>query len=168
MKKRSISYSVIIILITALLGACSVSKDARKMKHNITGDWVLETLITDGETGKIKDKIFNEADFSCFIASEWNFTFTNKMGSYAIIDKQKNCPVIKRHFSWSYAETKDSLPVLLLRRLDEKHNPVDKESGFILTITQLDKKQMKLKADIIFEGRPASIIYNFEKSKTKE
>lgn len=167
MKKGYINSGLIIIMITALLAACSVSKEARKMNRNINGDWVLETMITDGETGNIKNKIFNEADFSCFIGSEWNFTSKNNMGSYAIIDKQKNCPVIKRLFSWTFSEAKEVPSVFLLTRLDDKNNPVDKEARFSFTITQLDKKQMKLKADIVFEGRPASIIYNFEKRQAK-
>ncbi len=163
MKTRSIGFSLVIIMITVMLGACSTSKEARKMNHAINGNWVLETIVTEGATGEIKDKIFNESDFTCFIGSEWNFIPKTNMGSYAIIDKQKGCHIVKRTISWSFSETKDAPSKFVLNRLDEKNTPMDKQAQF-LTVSQLDKKLMKLKADIMYEGHPASITYNFVKN----
>jgi len=130
----------------------------------MNGNWVLETIITEGATGKIKDKIFNEADFSCFIGSEWNFNSKNNMGSYSIIDKQKDCPVVKRNINWSFPKTKDTSAVIYFKRYDDKNIPIHTETGFSLAIIQLDKTEMKLKAGMMYEGYPASIIYNFKKN----
>jgi hypothetical protein len=38
---------------------------------------------------------------------------------------------------------------------------MDDGAGFRFTIAQLDDKTMQLKSDIIFENKPASLIYNF-------
>jgi hypothetical protein len=160
MKKTFLLYTGIII--TAIFAACSGSKELRTMQHDINGNWVLQTIVTEGASGKIKDKIFNEADFGCFIGSEWNFA-KNNTGSYTLVDKQKTCPEIKRNISWSFTEAKNIPVSFHFKRLDDKNNPMDTGDGFSLAITQLDKTAMKLKEDIMLDGHPASIIYNFVK-----
>ncbi len=163
MKTKYFHISLVVIMSAVILSACSVSKEARKMKHAINGNWVLETVITEGVNEKMKVKIFNEAEFGCFIGSEWNFVSKKNNGSYTIVDRQKNCPAVKRSISWSFNEIPGKPDQFLFKRLDDKNNPMDNVAGFMLTISQLDKKRMKLKSDILYEGQPASVIYNFVK-----
>ena len=165
MKKKIFSKKFIVfcIVITAVLGSCSVSKEARGIKKNINGNWVLQTITTEGILGTIKTKIFNEADFNCFIGSEWNFIANNGMGSYTIVDTKKECPAVKRFIHWSVYEPKDLPKEFQFKRLDDKKNSIDDNAGFRLKIVQLDNSQMKLKSEITFEGRPAAVIYNFIK-----
>ena len=111
----------------------------------------------------MEDKIFNEADFSCFIGSEWNFISKNNRGSYTIIDRQKDCPAVTRNISWSFYESKDIPEKFVFKRLDDKNDAMDNDAGFSLTITQLEKTAMKLKTDIMLEGHPVAVIYNFIK-----
>ena len=73
--------------ITVILTTCSTSKELRQMHRKIDGNWVLQTVVTEGASGKPKEKIFNEADFGCFIGSDWKFDRNNK-GSYMLVDKQ--------------------------------------------------------------------------------
>jgi len=160
---KFLNSSLIIILFTVTFSACSVSKEARSMKKNINGNWVLQTITTEGITGVAKTTIFNEAEFGCFIGSEWNFIANNSMGSYTIVDTKKECPSIKRSIRWSIYEPKDAAKEFQFKRLDDKKNTMDDGAGFRLTVTQLDKSQMKLKSDITFAGRPTVVIYNFVK-----
>ncbi len=160
---KFLNSSLIIILFIITFSACSVSKEARSMKKNINGNWVLQTITTEGITGVAKTTIFNEAEFACFIGSEWNFISNNSMGSYTIVDPMKGCPSTKRFIRWSIYEPKDAAKEFQFKRLDDKKNAMDDGAGFRLTFAQLDKSQMKLKSDITFAGRPAVIIYNFVK-----
>ena len=155
--------SLIIVLFTFFLSACSVSKEARSMKKDISGDWILQTITTEGITGVAKTKIFNEAEFGCFIGSDWNFIANNSMGSYTIVDPGKECPSIKRFIRWSIYEPEGAAKEFQFKRLDDKKNAMDDGAGFRLTVTQLDDTQMKLKSDITFAGRPTVLIYNFVK-----
>ena len=145
-----------------LLISCSTSKELRKMDRKISGNWVLQTVVTEGTAGKLKDKIFNEADFGCFIGSEWKFNRNNK-GSYMLVDKQKDCPAIARTISWSFTETPNAPETITVKRFDDKNNPMDNGGGFNLVVSQLDKTTMKLKADVMIDGHAAAIIYNFVK-----
>ncbi len=160
---RFLNSSLIIILFTFSFSACSVSKEARSMKKDINGNWVLQTITTEGITGVVKTKIFNEAEFGCFIGSEWNFIANNSMGSYIIVDPGKECPSIKRFIRWSIYEPKGAAKEFQFKRLDDKKNAMDDGAGFRLTVIQLDDTQMKLRSDITFAGRPTVLIYNFVK-----
>ena len=158
---KFLNSSLIIILFMISFSACSVSKEGRSMKKNINGNWVLQTITTEGITGVVKTKIFNEAEFGCFIGSEWNFIANNSMGSYTIVDANKECPSLKRFIRWSVYEPKDAAREFQFKRLDDKKNAMDNGAGFRLTVVQLDNSVMKLKSDITFAGKPSVVIYNF-------
>ena len=155
--------SLIILLFSAAFSACSVSKEARSMKKDINGDWVLQTITTEGITGVTKTKIFNEAEFGCFIGSEWHFISNNSMGSYNLVDKSKNCTTLKRFIRWSVYEPKDMAKEFQFKRLDDKKNAMDNGDGYRLTVTELEQTSMKLRSDIVFDGHAGAIIYNFVK-----
>jgi hypothetical protein len=156
---KRLSTIVIIFLTVVLLGSCSSSREARTMRGDIKGDWVLQTITTQGIVGVTKTTVFNEAEFGCFIGSGWNFIGNNSMGSYSIVDPK--CAAAKRNFRWSVFETDGAPKMLQFKRLDDKKKAMDNGDGFRLTIVQLDDTQMKLRSDITFEGKPASLTYNF-------
>ena len=153
----------LLIIITTVLGSCSVSKEARAIKKNINGTWILQTITTEGITSVAKTMIFSEAEFGCFIGSEWSFTSNNSMGSYTIVDPKKDCPSVKRLIRWSIYEPKDLPKEFQFKRLDDKKDPMNDNAGFRLKISQLDNKVMKLRSEITLEGHPAAMIYNFIK-----
>ena len=105
----------------------------------------LETITTEGITGVTKTNIFNEAEFSCFIGSEWNFISNNSMGTYTLVDKSKNCTPLKRFIRWSIYEPKDLPKEFQFKRLDDKKNAMDNGDGYRLAVAELDDNHMKLK-----------------------
>jgi hypothetical protein len=149
------------LIIVLWLVTCSVSKEGRIIKKAINGSWVLQTVTTEGITGSFKSRIFNEADFSCFIGSEWNFS-KKGTGSYAIVDLTKECPPVRRSITWSVDEIKDGVKQFSFKRFDDKKVRMDEEA-FKVIITQLDARLMKLRSDIIYDGHPAAMIFNFVK-----
>ncbi len=161
MKLRSVVCSMITAFLIIAFSACSVSKEARTMKKTINGDWILQTIITEGITGVAKTKVFNEAEFSCFIGSEWNFISNNSMGSYSIVDKSKDCTPLKRFIRWSIYEPKDLPKEFQFKRLDDSKNAMDNGDGYRLTVTEISQNQFKLRSDIAFGGSAGAIIYNF-------
>ncbi len=163
MKKSRIIQFAIISFIALALSACSVSKEARGIKKNINGNWILQTITTEGITGVTKTTIFNEAEFSCFIGSEWNFISNNSMGSYTLVDQGKGCPQIKRYIRWSIYEPKDMEKEFQFKRLDDKKNSMDNGNGYRLKVTSTTDNTMSLRSDIMFNGNAGAIIYNFAK-----
>lgn len=161
---RSAICGLITVLVIIGLSACSVSKEARTIKKSINGNWILQTITTEGITGIVKTKIFNEAEFGCFIGSEWNFISNNSMGSYTLVDKSKECTQLKRFIRWSVYEPKDLPKEFQFKRLDDKKNAMDNGDGYRLTVTELDDTKMKLRSDIVFNGHAGAVIYNFVKN----
>lgn len=161
MKFRAVLCGLIAAFLIFGFTSCSTSKEARGMKKTINGDWILQTIITEGITGVAKTRVFNEAEFSCFIGSEWNFISNNSMGSYTIVDKSKDCTPLKRLIRWSIYEP-DGLPKeFQFKRLDDDKKDMDNGDGYRLAVTEISNDQFKLRSNIVFEGHAGAIIYNF-------
>jgi hypothetical protein len=163
MKLRSAFCGLITALAMVAFASCSVSKEARSIKKNINGNWILQTVTVEGITGVVKTTVFNEADLACFIGSEWNFISNNSMGSYTLVDKSKNCTQVKRFIRWSIYEPADAAKEFQFKRLDDKKNAMDNGDGYRLTVTEHGDNSFKLRSDIVFDGRNSAIIYNFVK-----
>lgn len=163
MKTKTALCGLITVLAMVALTSCSVSKEARSIKKTINGNWILQTITTEGITGIVKTRVFNEADFGCFIGSEWNFISNNSMGSYTLVDNSKQCTPVKRYIRWSIYEPADAPKLFQFKRLDDKKNAMDNGDGYRLTVTEADNNSLKLKTDIVFEGHAGAVIYNFVK-----
>ena len=163
MKKLSTILAIAAIIFAS---SCSSSKEARTYKKDINGSWQLETVTVEGITGKIKATVLNEADFHCFIGSMWNFNKANSLGSYTISKNGNECPALKRNIRWSIYEEGDAPKMLQYKRVDDKYYKDMDEgaAGFRFTIVNLTDKNMQLRSDIDFEGKPAAFIYNFVKN----
>ena len=155
-----------IIIGCALLStifSCSVSKEAGTLKQKIKGNWLLQTINTEGIKGKITATVFNEAPFACFLGSAWYFNSNNSYGSYRIDGNGKDCSAISRSITWSIYEPNGAEKELQFKRMDDKKNPMDNNEGFRLHISLLDANTMQLRSTIVFENQPISFVYNFIK-----
>ena len=164
MKLKSALGNLITALAMVAFASCSVSKEARSIKKNINGNWILQTVTVEGITGVAKTRVFNEADLGCFIGSEWNFISNNSMGSYTIVDKSNKCTQVKRFIRWSIYEPENAAKEFQFKRLDDKKNAMDNGDGYRLMVTEHDDNNFKLRSEIVFEGRSSAIVYNFEKN----
>lgn len=164
MKLRPGFYGLITALFMIVLSSCSVSKEARTIKKTVNGNWILQTVTVEGITGIVKTTVFNEADLSCFIGSEWNFVSNNSMGSYTIVDKSKNCTQLKRFIRWSIYEPENAAKQFQFKRLDDKKNAMDNGDGYRLTVTEHSDNSLKLRSELVFDGKSSAIIYNFVKN----
>lgn len=158
LKKITIGFILLIAI-----SSCSVSKEASSMKQKINGNWMLETITTEGISGKVTATIFNEASFNCFVGSSWNFISGNSLGNYSINASGKDCSGVTRQIRWSIYEPKGAEKQFQFKRLDDKKNEMDNGEGFRLEIAQLNGNTMQLKSHITFEGKPAAYVYNFVK-----
>jgi hypothetical protein len=160
MKLTGITLSMLFALF--FFASCSVSKEARTFKNTIDGKWQLQTITTEGITGKVKAQILNEAELNCFIGSNWSFNQNNSLGTYSISQNAGECVAVTRTIRWSIYEAKDEPKLFQFKKLDNKLKPIEEgNAGYRFTILKLDAGTMQLRNDISFEGKPASFIYNF-------
>ena len=133
------------------------------MKHSINGAWTLQTINVQGIAAKFKATVFNEADYNCFIGSSWTFVSNNSMGMYTL-PAAAGCGAIARNIRWSIYEPSGNEKQFQFKRLDDKKNPMDNNDGFRLRVVSLTDTNMQLTSAIVFEGKPATIVYNFVKN----
>lgn len=144
------------------LVSCSTSKEARKYESTIDGNWQLQTVTTEGITGKVKAKLLNEADLTCFVGSTWKFNRNNNLGSYDINKNGGECVSVKRDIRWSIFEAKGQPPLFQFKKLDSKLKEIDEgNAGYRFSIIEITNNMMKLRSDVNFEGKEVSFIYNF-------
>jgi len=164
MKQTSILFSLLVA--STILLSCSSSKQARAYRADVDGNWQLQTISTEGISGKIKTQILNEADMSCFIGSSWSFNQNNSMGSYTINVNGGECASVKRDIRWSIYEAPNEPKLFQFKKLDANLKEIEEgNAGYRFTILELNVQNMRLRNDITFEGKQASIIYNFIKTK---
>ena len=163
MKTGFINCCLAIFSTVILLISCSSSRELRRMNREINGKWVLQTIITEGASGKPKDKVFNEADFSCFIGSGWKFNKNKYNGSYSIIDRQKICPNITRPIRWSLKENASAPAAFTFMWSADNKQGAPVYPAYNLIVLDLKSTSMKLKQDIMIDGQPAVLIFNFVK-----
>jgi hypothetical protein len=158
-------HSFILLILAGLFTACASSKQSRAMKNSINGNWILQTINTEGTSVKFTAKVFNEADLNCFIGSNWSFNANNSLGSYTLITSTPGCNGTQRAIRWTLVEAADNTMQFQFKRLDEKRKPMDDNNGFRCGLTMADANTMQLKSAFTIEGNVGSIIYNFVKTK---
>lgn len=143
--------------------SCASSKEGRSTRKTIDGDWILQSINTEGISASFTAKVFNEADLSCFTGSTWTFNSHNSLGSYSLVNPSAKCVVLQRNIRWSIYESKDVPLLFQFKRLDDKFKPMDDNNGFRLNITMPDANTLQLKSAISLEGKSGNIVYNFVK-----
>ena len=163
--KKVFSIAALFAVVLAFYGCTATSKAARNARSIINGNWQLTSVEPDGITGQFKAEIFDEADVNCFIGTTWYFNNNNSLGSYTLNQNAgSDCKSLKRDIRWSVTATDDAFQNLQFKRLDQGLKEMDPgKGGYIFRIISLDEKNMKLKSDFSFEGKPASFIYSFVK-----
>lgn len=164
MKFTKAIVSSILFSSVLLFAACSGSKEAGTMKKTINGNWTLKTIAIEGNNAILNVKVFNEADNNCFIGSQWNFVSNNGSGNYTFPSGTTTCVATTRKIRWSIYEPKGEEKKFQFKRLDEKGNSLDDNSGYRLAMSVLTETDMQLKSDINYEGKPVVVIYNFIKN----
>jgi hypothetical protein len=162
---KLLNYCIVILILTSTFAACATSKQNRAMKDTINGNWILQTINTEGTSVKFTAKVFNEADLNCFIGSNWSFNANNSLGNYTLITSTPGCNGIQRSIRWTLIEAADSTIQFQFKRLDENRKPMDDNNGFRCSLTMADGNTMQLKSVFTLEGKSGNIIYNFVKTK---
>ena len=159
MKKAAFIFNIILLIY--LFASCAASKEVRNNKQTIDGNWQLQTVVTEGVMGKVNVELFNEAPFSCFIGSRWNFNARNSLGNYAVPKNGDACGAVQRNIRWAIYESKNEPALFQFKKLNDQLKDIENGDGYRFTIVLLNKNTMQLKSNIHFENRPAAIIYNF-------
>lgn len=162
---KSTINSIILILSVSIV-SCSSAKKAQISGKNFNGNWQLQTLASEGASGKVNSMLFNEADLNCFVGSLWTFDSREQSGNYAVAKNGDECASLKRNFRWKVFYSDNNAALLQIYRLEDNLAEIqENRSGFDFTVLQQDKVNMQLRSEIYFDGKPISLVYNFVRTK---
>jgi len=85
------------------------------------------------------------------------------MGTYTLVDKSKSCTQLKRFIRWSIYEPEGAAKEFQFKRLDDQKNAMDNGDGYRLTVIETNNNTLKLRSDVVFDGKSGALIYNFVK-----
>ncbi|NKI25870.1 lipocalin family protein [Arenibacter sp. 6A1] len=151
-----------LLVMGSLLASCSVSKVARMDRKVIEGNWTLNNVSYEGNSGKFKSVLFNDANANCFIGSHWFFRNNNSTGSYWLMDGT-DCTGGDRFIRWSVVDRGGLPNQLQFKFIDEKYKDISGGVGYRLDIASLTEEQMTLKSKVSVDGEPITIVYKFSK-----
>ncbi|SIQ61773.1 lipocalin family protein [Maribacter ulvicola] len=159
MKKMIWLFSIVI-----LISSCSVSKDARGKRNLLSGTWTLNNVSFEGNNGNVKALLFNDVEDICLEGSQWFFRDNNSTGKYTI-SPSTFCTGGDRYIRWSVVEREENYnSQLQFKFIDEKYKDISGGVGYRLNIQNLTEYAMTLKSNVMVEGTPINVVYEFTKN----
>ncbi|MEA1785412.1 lipocalin family protein [Arenibacter sp. GZD96] len=157
LKKNFLFLGISFLLVTS----CSISKGARVDRNVLDGNWVLSQISYEGNQGKFKSVIFNDAEDTCFEGSNWFFRHNNSTGTYSL---NNSCGATTRYIRWSVVERPGTNNQLQFKFTDDKFRDISGGLGYRLDITSLGEQNMTLKSNVSVDGEPITLVYQFYKN----
>lgn len=157
--------ATLLIIAAIFITSCSTSKEARKYRSGIDGNWQLMTVTTEGIKGTVKAELLGEASINCFVGSTWKFNKNNSLGTYSINQNGGECAAVTRNIRWSIYEAPGEPKLFQFKKLDNNYKEVEEGSaGYRFSILQLDDNTLKIQNDVTYSGQPIAFIYTFSKN----
>ena len=153
------SFLIIVALMFAA-SACSVSKEARKQQHMLSGTWSLDNIRYENNTGNFSSVIFNDAKDICFEGTNWFFRNNNSTARYTI-NQSTLCTGGDRFIRWSIVD--GSPNQLQFKFIDEKLKDISGGKGYRLNIASVGDAAMVLKSNVTVDGEIVTVVYEFTK-----
>ncbi|MEM6894797.1 MAG: lipocalin family protein [Bacteroidota bacterium] len=143
--------------------SCSVSKNARGQRNQLSGTWILDDISYENNTGNFSSVLFNDAKDICFEGSNWFFRDNNSTGRYTI-NQGSLCNGGDRFFRWSVVEPQQNYSSQLqFKFIDEKRKDISGGLGYRLNITSISDQAMTLKSNVSVDGELVTVVYQFSK-----
>jgi hypothetical protein len=153
---------IILLPLLICLLSCGASKTVKQSEKSLKGNWVLEDM-SSTVVGELNFTIFGQSSRNCIIGSSWEFIPNNNTGSY--MESGSACNAEENYFVFSIDEV-DAISGFydfLLKPTDAKGKS-ETNKGYRLELVSLTGSTMVWKHTISFEGRPATLTFNFIKS----
>lgn len=160
MKKMILIFSVVL-----LAASCTISKDARAKRNLLSGSWTLEDIAFENNTGNVKAVLFNDVEDICLEGSDWFFRDNNSTGRYTI-SPSTLCDGGSRYIRWSIVERDENYTSQLqFKFINEKNQDISGGTGYRLNIESLTEYAMILKSNVMVDGTPVNVVYQFTKKQ---
>ena len=152
------------LLLFGILTSCSsTSKMTADSEKLMRGDWTITDVSVDGiDESAVNITVFDEADSDCFEGSAWHFVQNNATGNYTL-NGGGDCPGGTVKIKWFVSEDNGQM-YFNFKKIYEGEKPKNVVDGYKLRVTSNTGSTFILSQDLMFEGKPISVFYTFQKN----
>ena len=153
----------VLIFSVAFLISCGSARVVEEARETMSGDWQLTDINYPGNDQDVEVSLLNDIPATCLEGSTWNFISNNNTGSF--VNSGINCESETEFFIWSIDGSNAAMGTydLLIKPTNADYESEIGNQGFRINLTHLSDDRMTWEQTVSFEGRPFTIVMNFNK-----
>ena len=160
LKKNLIYFSVIAFFAVTSCTSTKVAADNEKLMR---GDWTVTNVSVSGINQSYVDiTVFDEANSKCYIGSTWHLVQNNATGNYTF-NAGGNCPAGTTKIKWFVTDENGQM-YFNFKKIYEGEKPKNVLDGYKMRVASNTGSNIVLVQDLMFEGKPISVSYTFQKN----
>ncbi len=146
-----------------LLASCNNSKVVADNEKLMRGDWTVTNVSVDGINQSYVDiTVFDEAKTKCYVGSAWHLVQNNATGNYTV-NAGGDCPSGTTKIKWFITEESGQY-YFNFKKIYEGERPKNVVDGYKMRVSSNTGSTIVLVQDLMFEGKPISVNYTFQKN----
>jgi len=154
---------VYLSLITFCLAvSCTNTKVIADNEKLMRGDWAVTNVSVEGINQSYVDvTVFDEGNSKCYEGSSWHLVQNNATGNYTF-NAGGNCPSGTIKIKW-FITDENGQYYFNFKKIYEGEKPKNVVDGYKLRVASNTGSTIVLVQDLMFEGKPISVSYTFQK-----
>jgi len=158
---KSILYLCLITF--CLVASCTNTKVVADNEKLMRGDWTVTHVSVEGINQSYVDvTVFDEANSKCYEGSSWHLVQNNSTGNYTF-NTGGNCPSGTTKIKW-FVTDENGQYYFNFKKIYEGEKPKNVVDGYKLRVASNTGSTIILVQDLMFEGKPISVSYTFQKN----
>lgn len=158
--KKIILFSFMAVM---LFVSCAESKAVVQGEKLMRGDWTITDVSLDGVSESyVNANVFDQADYQCFIGSQWHLVQNNSSGHYTL-NGGSGCPSETTNIKWFVTE-KNGVTEFMFKKIYPGEKPKNVAEGYSMRVISNTGNSIVMKQDVMFEGKQMGINYTFQKN----
>lgn len=146
-----------------LFVSCNNSKVVADSEKLMRGNWTISNVSVDGINQSYVDvTVFDEANSKCYEGSAWSLVQNNATGNYTI-NGGSDCPNTTTKIKWFITE-ENGQQFFNFKKVYEGEKPKNVVDGYKMRVASNTGATIVLVQDLMFEGKPISVNYTFQKN----
>lgn len=146
-----------------LLASCAGSKAVVDNEVQMRGDWTISDVSVSGiNESYVNITVLDEAKTECYERSSWHLVQNNASGNYTL-NGGNGCPSSTSKIKWFVTDENGQM-FFNFKRIYEGERPKNVVDGYKMRIISNTGSSMVLTQDLMFEGKPISVNYTFQKN----
>lgn len=157
------SMIAVFVLALFMITSCTNSKAVADSAKLMRGDWTITNVTVDGiQQSYVDITVFDEANSQCYVGSAWHLVQNNATGNYTI-NAAGDCPSGTTKIKWFVTE-EGGQNYFNFKKVYEGEKPKNVVDGYKMRVTANTGSTIVLVQDLMFEGKPISVNYTFQKN----